>query len=489
MYHRIHPIRVIQQAPFPKVSVSVMTIRSIQFTRFLSSNLESLNLKMKNLIVIGALIAAAQAASDDFTIRLTTISSYSSCPPSSAPVLPVSSFGHYANYSSTSVQDNIPTTSALESSLVTESSISLAAGLLPSSSRSRVVSYEYETEYETDISSVTRTVCDLQGACYVTTDLESLTTRTTTIDGILTVITTAVPIQTHDASQTIAGANQASVPSSQDTRESLTMATVETESNAEPAPTEPIESTETTDCYTSVVTITTCHENLCSLTAVTTAVSVYTVDYTVYTTWIPLVTETISSSHNYASTIAAQPSSVVHSSEAAQLVDDENSIVTNYLTTLVTITSCKDNKCSEVPQTTGVKIISLTDTVYTTYCPLSELPESTAEAEAVATTSSSPVTGSESHSVLAESSTVVEESKSLVTVNVITNNIVTESPTSSPSSSSSSSLLLQTGNFTSVSTGANPHTISTYEGAAAISIDIAATGFFGAVLSIILFLI
>lgn len=44
-------------------------------------------------------------------------------------------------------------------------------------------------------------------------------------------------------------------------------------------------------------------------------------------------------------------------------------------TTVITVTSCEENKCSEVPVTTGVTVITSTIdnvvTEYTTYCPLS----------------------------------------------------------------------------------------------------------------------
>ena len=43
---------------------------------------------------------------------------------------------------------------------------------------------------------------------------------------------------------------------------------------------------------------------------------------------------------------------------------------TDICTTVITVTSCEENKCSEVPLTTGVTTVSEVDTIYTTYCPL-----------------------------------------------------------------------------------------------------------------------
>ncbi|CAH6723796.1 covalently-linked cell wall protein 12 [[Candida] jaroonii] len=58
------------------------------------------------------------------------------------------------------------------------------------------------------------------------------------------------------------------------------------------------------------------------------------------------------------------------------------STATALQTTVVTITSCSDNKCTEVPVTTGVTTITDELTVYTTYCPLTS--ETTAAAESSA---------------------------------------------------------------------------------------------------------
>ena len=52
-----------------------------------------------------------------------------------------------------------------------------------------------------------------------------------------------------------------------------------------------------------------------------------------------------------------------------------NSTVTDIQTTVVTITSCEEDKCSTVPVTTGLTTVTEWDTTYTTYCPLSTVTE------------------------------------------------------------------------------------------------------------------
>ncbi|KAG7191482.1 uncharacterized protein KQ657_003077 [Scheffersomyces spartinae] len=47
-----------------------------------------------------------------------------------------------------------------------------------------------------------------------------------------------------------------------------------------------------------------------------------------------------------------------------------NSTVTDIQTTVVTITSCSEDKCHEIPKTTGVVTVCEESTTYTTYCPL-----------------------------------------------------------------------------------------------------------------------
>ncbi|KAI3403262.2 CHT2 [Candida oxycetoniae] len=82
----------------------------------------------------------------------------------------------------------------------------------------------------------------------------------------------------------------------------------------------------------------------------------------------------------YNSTVVANPSSSAvvanpPSSAVAPITTVAHgqagfSTVTDIGTTVVTITSCKENKCTEVPVTTGVVCVTDVSTVYTTYCPL-----------------------------------------------------------------------------------------------------------------------
>jgi len=72
-------------------------------------------------------------------------------------------------------------------------------------------------------------------------------------------------------------------------------------------------------------------------------------------------------------------------------------------TTVVTITSCADNACSEVPVTTGVTVVTSTVegvvTEYTTYCPLSgetKAPASTSAPEDTTSTATAKVTSTAS---------------------------------------------------------------------------------------------
>lgn len=59
-------------------------------------------------------------------------------------------------------------------------------------------------------------------------------------------------------------------------------------------------------------------------------------------------------------------------------------------TTIVTITSCEENRCTPVAVTTGVITITENDTVYTTYCPLPTTKGDTSENVAPTTTTGAP---------------------------------------------------------------------------------------------------
>ncbi|CAK7902471.1 chitinase 2 [[Candida] anglica] len=78
---------------------------------------------------------------------------------------------------------------------------------------------------------------------------------------------------------------------------------------------------------------------------------------------------------------------------------------TDASTTVVTITSCEDNKCTEVPVTTGLTTITENETIYTTYCPIE-----TGATSSVAPSSSSVVAPSSSSIVAPPSSSIVAPS-------------------------------------------------------------------------------
>ncbi|EDK46488.1 Cell wall protein pga62 [Lodderomyces elongisporus] len=79
------------------------------------------------------------------------------------------------------------------------------------------------------------------------------------------------------------------------------------------------------------------------------------------------------------------------SAVAGSAVASYNSTVTDIATTVITITSCEENKCTPVPVTTGVTTVTEIDTTYTTYCPLSttEAPASSAPASSTVAAESS----------------------------------------------------------------------------------------------------
>ena len=119
-----------------------------------------------------------------------------------------------------------------------------------------------------------------------------------------------------------------------------------------------------TDLQTTVVTITSCSDNACSTGVQTTGLTTVTKDETVYTTYCPLT------EGENTSAAPAETSPAAGGEETK----------TNVETAVVTITSCSDNACSTGVHTTGVTTITENDTVYTTYCPVSEAPAGTTPA-------------------------------------------------------------------------------------------------------------
>ncbi|EGV61489.1 Flocculin type 3 repeat [Yamadazyma tenuis] len=64
----------------------------------------------------------------------------------------------------------------------------------------------------------------------------------------------------------------------------------------------------------------------------------------------------------------------------------ETATETDISTTVVTITSCSDHKCATSVATTGVTTVTENDTVYTTYCPLTSAAATKAASSAAPTT-------------------------------------------------------------------------------------------------------
>ena len=158
---------------------------------------------MRSILPISVLVTTALSASMS-TIRSTTISSLSSCSSSSSTepsssALPVAPNLSSARYQNTTIQTIQPNSASNDIS-----------SIISSDSEAPETRYEYETD--TDYTHVTKTVCDANNNCYVTVESESLTTYTTTIDGVLTVITTAVSASaaTATAESTIASTSTSS---------------------------------------------------------------------------------------------------------------------------------------------------------------------------------------------------------------------------------------------------------------------------------------
>lgn len=112
---------------------------------------------------------------------------------------------------------------------------------------------------------------------------------------------------------------------------------------------------------TTTVTITSCHDDVCSEYPVTTGVTTIIDDFTTFTTYCPLPTTESDFDEN--------GSSKKPTDESTEQIE---------ITTVIR-TTCHANTCSSVPVITGLTTVTENNTVYTTYCPL---PTSTAVTEA-----------------------------------------------------------------------------------------------------------
>lgn len=391
---------------------------------------------MKKFIISSFFVAATFAASELLPTIQSTIVSTLPCSSQSIDVVPSQFI--YANVSTFA-----PLSTTYNVVDVSSSQVILdAASTAHSSSNARQTLYDYDTAYDDEVFEVTRTVCDTYSHCYVTTDLESSTTYTTTIDGILTVLTTVVPV-----SATTTGSSSTFTQSAA-AKSSIQNTVAETTATSAPQ--------DTTSEHTS------------------------------------------SDSSVVSQPFISQPSVV-----------GDPSTKTEEITTVITVTSCEHNKCSKVPHKTGLTVVTVTSndmvTAYTSFCPLTgetekpipteietvstqpmsrpvestevsvessatdvpkaqiestqvDVPKTQVEStevesiESPVETVASQVSPPQTESIKASTTTSVDV---LSTINVITNNIVTQTPESSTVSQQTTTAELPS----------NPQ-ITTFEGAA-----------------------
>ena len=329
------------------------------------------------------------------------------------------------------------------------------------SSKPQETQYEYETDI--DVSHVVKTVCNSESKCYLTTQVQSSTTYTTTIDGVLTVITTDVPISKTNSPLVVTSSGA-----------------VATE-----------ESTET-EVLTTVMTVTSCSDNKCSSTVFTSGFSVYTVDETAYTTYFPVTTITskLSSASINGEATNTKSGATVSATSTTTTAGNPQETETKISTAIVTITSCSNNKCHEETKTTGIKVYTSEETIYTTYCPLSSTSETT---NVVSVETPKPQSKQPNSSPVVEKSSSLEATSSNtatttttagtssnppVTINVISGNIVTETP-----------VVNQVQSTSKHSDQSSTIAISTYEGVGATVFTTNITGFLSLVVSLIFFMI
>lgn len=327
--------------------------------------------------LVGAdLSSAAPASSVSSSAALSTLESVSASPASTpATSTPAASTAPATStYPTASSSSSEPDTTLVSTLVVTPAAV-------------------YDTVSHNSVEWITRTQCH-NDVCVTVVDKNTLTTYTTTENGILTVVTTFCPESL--TSSAAPAATSTSAFTAPTTAPTTTANTILTETHAS----------------TTVVTITSCADNKCSKVPVTTGVTVVTTTVndkvTEYTTYCPLTSETTEPVAPTSSATPAPPSSKAPVSEETTVTETHKS------QTVITVTSCSDNKCSAKPVTTGLTTITDNETVYTTYCPLSE---TTAPAP-----SSSPAVSPEPVAPQTTSEVVAS------TINVITDNIVTETP-------------------------------------------------------------
>lgn len=374
---------------------------------------------MKRILASLGIVASALAVSDFSTIRSTTISS--SC--TSSQVVPTAFV-----YSNATLNINL---ASYESS-------------------SEEFIYEYYTVTDNHDAFVTETICS-DGNCYVTTVAQSLTTFTTTVDGVLVTVVTAAPATSEIAAPTTSEIAALTSHTTEDIQRVSSITTSTPTTSMEESLSSSVVSSDSTEVSsakamsttsgiesssevievpsTTVVTITSCSNNICSKVPLTTGLTTITKDSTVYTTYCPLSGKSTSEVATSSSSVQIPASSVAESSLTSSVAVSSTKTIP---TTIITTLECTGGACSRVTHTTGLTVVTDISTAYTTYCPLEE------ELSSSSTTSTS----------LSKSSP-----KSIPTIDVITGNIVTQTVSSVLSLS------------TSVATS-SAYIVSTYEAGA-----------------------
>lgn len=190
-----------------------------------------------------------------------------------------------------------------------------------------------------------------------------------------------------------------------------------------------------TNVETTIVTITSCSDDKCAATTVPATASAVTTtvegEETITTTWCPMTTVvTITSCADdkcHETTVPATPSLTTETKEGEVTsyytycpLTEEDSTVTNVETSVVTITSCADDKCHEstVPATMGETSSTMEGgevTTYTTWCPVTSTvaAESTPATEAAETTPAPAPTTAAPSTVAGESTTMATSAASM----------------------------------------------------------------------------
>ena len=355
----------------------------------------------------------------------------------------------------------VSTSSAPETSTTPESSVPETTIVTTSSAP--------ETTPESSVPETTTTTTTPESSAPVTTPESSApeTTTTTTPESSAPVTT---PVSSSVDSTSVTSVPESSAPGTTPVSSSVDSTSVTSvpessapESSAPETETEtsPIVQLSTTTAQTTtVITVTSCSNNACSKTKVTTGVVVVTSEDTIYTTFCPLtettpVTSSVDSTAETSAPESSAPETTAETSAPESSVPETTaesttpessapestaesttpestapestvpestapetetsptvqfSTTTAQTTTVLTVTSCSNNACSESEVTTGVVVITTEDTIYTTFCPLTETTTATeSSTPSVETTPIAPI-APESSAPASESVPVTESS-------------------------------------------------------------------------------